>query len=42
MSYINIFDKLSFSNGRWQDMWGGPFLKFSFQTFFGWLIQTQI
>jgi len=24
------FDKLSFSNGRWQDMWNGLFSKFSF------------
>jgi hypothetical protein len=29
------FDKLSFSNGWWQDMWGGSFFKLSFQTFFG-------
>jgi hypothetical protein len=28
------FDKLSFSHGRWQDMWHGLFLKFSFQIFF--------
>jgi hypothetical protein len=34
-------DKLSLSNGRWQDMWGGSFFKVSFKTFFGWLIQTQ-
>jgi hypothetical protein len=26
-----IFDKLSFSNGRWQNMWGGLFLKFYFK-----------
>jgi hypothetical protein len=29
------FDRLSFLNGRWQDMWGGSFLKITFQTFFG-------
>jgi hypothetical protein len=23
-------------------MWGGSFLKFSFQTFFGWLVQAQV
>jgi hypothetical protein len=39
---INIsYDKQSFSNGRWQEMWGGLFLKFSFQVFFGWIIQTK-
>jgi len=33
---INLhFDKLSFLNGRWQDMWNGSFTKNSFQTFFG-------
>jgi hypothetical protein len=35
------FDKISLSNGKGQYMWGGSFLKFSFQTFFGWIIQTQ-
>jgi len=28
------FDKLSFSNGRWQDMWGGSFLKFFISNIF--------
>jgi len=36
----NSFDKQSLSNGIWQEMWGGLFLKFSFQVFFGW-IQTK-
>jgi hypothetical protein len=31
----------SLSNGRWQDMWNGTFLKKSFQMFFGQLIQNE-
>jgi hypothetical protein len=36
-----MVDKQSLSNGKSQDIWSRPFLKFSFQTFFDWLIQTK-
>jgi hypothetical protein len=35
------FDKQLFSNKRWQKMWGGTFLKFSFKMVFGWIIQIK-
>jgi hypothetical protein len=39
---MNILIKNHFQNGSWQNIWGGPFNFFSFQTFFGWLIQTHM
>jgi len=36
------FDKQSFVNyEKWEEMWCEPFLKFSFQMSFDWLIQTK-
>ncbi len=36
------FGKESFSNGRWQEMWSGPFSKISIQKFFYQIIQTKV
>jgi len=40
--FISKFFCLTLSNGRWQNMWGGSILNFSFQNFFVWLIQPKL